>query len=106
MPNIQVREDLLKTKGLTALAKLLISYFAMMYWFNGCKFYLNLNNTAEKLGTSRRKVEEEIEFLSGKGMITVQYLPDMKTVEVQVRRTVNVLFPRLMVYNAGQENEI
>ena len=71
MKTINVRVDLLKTRGISPLAKILLSYFAIIYYVAGDGFNFKIPLGAATLGTTEKRLQNALVSLISKHFISV-----------------------------------
>lgn len=97
MKTITVRFDLLETRGLSALSKLLFTYFCYIYFFEANRFLVYFEPTARKFGTTEKRVKNAIFQLYAKNFITVYGSFDNRYVKVDINtKKVNEKYPKLV----------
>ena len=70
MKTINIRTDLLKTRGITALGKILLSYFSIVYYVAGDGFKFKIPVGAKTLGTTEKRLQTAISNLTSKRYIS------------------------------------
>lgn len=97
MKTFTVRCDLLETRGLSPLAKLVFTYLCIQYYFEATRFVVYFEPLAKKFGTTEKRVKNALLQLYDKNFITVYGSFDNRYVKVVVNeKRVNEKYPKLV----------
>lgn len=97
MKTITVRFDLLETRGLSPLSKLLFTYLCYLYFFEATRFVVYFESLAKKFGTTEKRVKNAILQLYDKNFISVYGSFDNRYVKVLINeKRVNEKYPKLV----------
>ena len=106
MKYISIRTDLLKTRGITPLGKILLSYFSIVYYVAGDGFSFNVVRGAERFGTTEKRLQTALSNLTAKKYISTFSSFGEESVSVYMnKKLLNKTFNGFLTEKPKQEFE-